>query len=374
MNKKQIKILITAFVILAVCIIVLLAVKKSGKKESGNEIQEKTADSFIPENAGNITELVLKMKDNELGFYYNDSKGIWEYAGDTAFPLDNNKIMNVINKLKDMKKLREIKDYSSLDDFKLSEPALTLSLKTDGDYSSVLYFSDYLGNDNVYYVRPHGSDIVYLTDADLCKYASYELINYVKFPEMPDFSPSTVKSITVDIDGGSRIELVPGEVKAGETDAGEWYYYVASNGETVNDRKKCSQNDINVFFNYLTDLCYNRVIEYAPEDTRLDFYGLKQPKGTVTVNFKGLTTVINTTDAGQRVEQLTEADFNFRLFIGNEIKESDGEYYVTDTCTDSVGSENLYDGGNCVFAANSYYAKFFIELTENKLNGKDSGK
>ena len=369
MNRKQLKILLAFLIVLCISIVILVLVSKNSKKSSTGPEEKAEEEYILPEKFRKINEIVVETKTDRFNFLKSFDK--WTNKDDARFPVDNEKVNMLGNMLSNMKKLREIKDYAELADFKLDDPAMTVTVGNEADSYKVL-FSDYTGNDNVFYVL--ADDSVYLTDSAVYKFAKYSLLDYCFIPENPDFTPGSVRMITVEVKGGNTIELVPGEKKASEGDAGEWYYYVSSDGEDFNDKKLCDQGDINVFFNYLTELSYNRVIEYDPSDERRDFYGIKEPAATVTVQFHGITNVTQVTDAGQRVDQMLDADFTFKFLIGNEIKESDGEYFITDTCIDSVASENLYDGNDCVFATNSYYAKFFINLTRDSLNGVASSK
>ena len=371
MNKKQVKILLVFLALLVAGIIALVVLNKDDKKESSAE--ENTVTTYIlPDEFNRISDFTVKTKTEEIEFRHVKNK--WIKAGDIAFPVDNEKVNLFVKMLTEMKKLREIEDYDTLDDFKLSDPAMNVHIEMPNDDICNIYFSDFEGNSGVYYVMLNGK--VFLTDSTIYKFAKYKLLDYCAIPEMPEFTPGSIKSITVDVRNGNKIELVPGEKKATEGDAGEWYYYVSSEGETVDDRKLCDQGDANVFFNYLTELTYNRVIDYNITDTneKKAFYGLDSPAAIVTIQFRGYTSVTNTTDAGQNVDQMLDADFTYKFRFGNEIKESDGEYYITNTCVDSVASDNIFDGKNCMFATNSYYAKFFIGLTKDSLNGINSSK
>ena len=370
MNKKQVKILVVFLALLAAGIIALVVLNKDDKKEESSSEENTETEYILSEEFRKIKDFTVRTKTDEIDFHlYNDK---WIKNCDDAFPIDNEKVSLFASMLKEMKKLREIKDYDTLDDFKLSDPAMTVDIELSNDDVCRVKFSDYEGNSNVYYVMV--GDNVYLTDSTIYKFAKYTLLDYCAIPEMPEFTPGSIKSITVDVKNGNKIELVPGEKKATEGDAGEWYYYVSSDGETVNDKKLCDQGDANVFFNYLTELTYNRVLDYNVSDQRKAFYGTAVPETVVTIQFKGYTSVTNETDAGQNVDQMLDTDFTYKFLIGNEIKESDGEYYITNTCVDSVASDNIFDGKNCMFATNSYYAKFFIGLTKDSLNGVNSSK
>ena len=374
MSKKQIKILTVFLILLVVGITVLVLINK---KDSGKEKKESTvpeSELLLSDSLGDIKGLKLTSGDFELDLVYSKERKKWLCADDAVFPVDTTKINTLVQSLKTMKKLREITDYADLSDFSLDKPAFSAEISA-GAEKQKLSFSALNADKGIYYCAVSGDEKVYLVDKDIYTYGeNTKLLDYAKAPDNPDFSPSKVKSITVDVKDGNKIVIVPGDVAPSEGSAGEWYYYVVSDGESVNDRKKCTQNDANVLFNFLTGLCYNRIIEYNPSEERLEFYGLKEPAAVVTIQFRGYVNITKTTDNGQTVEELGETEFSYKFYMGNEIKESSGEYFIMNTCESSVDYDNPYDGRNCVFATNSYFAKFFIEMTADNLNGVVSGK
>lgn len=359
MSKKTKNALILLGVLL-ICILIYIIIVVMTKKDEGKT--EETSGSIITLAAGDyIKNIKITDSNIDASFTYDKNYEKWLLDGDDNFPVYSGILDSLLSDLAAGEYSRKLTDYSSLSDFGLDKPALSLVLSSNGGESHKLLISDVSGSDNNYYVKYDDSNEVMMTKAALFEYAKYGMLDYAKVSEVPDFGSTTVKSVKVNVKNGDVITLIP-----------EWSYYINSLGETAADLKSCTENDAQVFSNYLKGFIFNRVVDYAPSDEKLEEYGLKNPDATVEIEFSGITTVVSVSDAGVASKNIKQADFSYKLLIGSVVPGSDGEFYVKAECTDSVDSGSY--GSPCIFTMNSMYAKYYLGMCEGRLNGEQSSE
>lgn len=369
MNKKARKLIVMLLILLICCVAYFVVTKITSHKTDNQEteVQDESGRLFSEEEQKTITEISLKSSEYEESFALCED-GSWKYVKDSRFPLSQSVILELLNEIKTVSFDRIISQYDNKADFGLEEPKLIVTVNNDKS-KKIISFSNYRSNDGHSYYMVEGDNNIYMTVSTLADYADKTLYDYAKTVTIPDLSIANFNSINFENSLGMLSLLA----KYDDQKNVSWSYYLPDEGETAADAKACDNENTSVLYNYITEFCFNRVVNYAPDETALSECGLDDPSATVTILFGGYTSKQETLSDGTVTSRLVETQYTYKLFIGNKIENSDGEYYVRISCTDAENPENEYDS-DCIFAMNSLYCKYFLEINADKLNGVASSE
>ena len=149
-------------------------------RNSGEVVLEVEPDS--------VQSLSWEYESETLAFHKEDG---WLYDDDTAFPVDEEKINELLEQFQEFSAafiIEEVTDYSQ---YGLDDPVCTIQLSTDEqDYEIKL--GNYSAMDSQRYVSI-GDDNVYLAVSDPLDYFDAQLSDVILNDETPDFD--TVESI-----------------------------------------------------------------------------------------------------------------------------------------------------------------------------------
>ncbi len=245
------------------------------------------------EQIKNSGEIVLSLSSDDvksLSWEYGDTSlafhkdGKWLYDGDEAFPVDEEKVHDLLELFESFGVsfvIEEVSDYSI---YGLDDPVCTIQLTTEaqsyeitlGDFSSMdseRYVS--IGDGNVYLAK---SDPLELYDAvlrdmiDHDEKLSYEQISRIAF-------------------SGNENYTITYEEDSPDTYCAEDVYFTQRGGKNL----PLDTDRVGDYLESLTTLGLTDYVTYNVTEEELETYGLNAPELTITVDYTG------TDDDGEKV-------------------------------------------------------------------------
>lgn len=225
--------------------------------------------SFEPEEASALSYTY----DGETVELVNDG-GAWEYAGDSAFPLDDDYVDSMLAALGGLTATQEITAPEDTAQYGLDEPELTIGLTLDADYTITVGSETEMGGER--YLST-GDGNVYLVDAaivDPFSHSLYDLIECESIPNMNDTVSFTVESGTYSYTIDHITEDAP--------EYTDYYEYFLA---TDDGYMTLSSTAARVVVGGITNLSWTRCVCYDAGSDELASYGLDEPSAVATVEY-----------------------------------------------------------------------------------------
>lgn len=364
---KKIRNLLIIVGVLVLCIIAYLIILKLTKEEEPSDNNASIVTNYWTYDNEQIADLTINGVEN-LSFLYDASTKTWSNKEDNSISINQTAVMSIISQLKQLTYSRVIEEYSSLDEYKLSEPALKIIVGFENGKKLEMMFSDMEGYNASYYFKDNNSDKVYITNSKLINYADYDLYDFISMVEIPDFSSAEIDSYTFITATDERIVIKQNKDLSSDKEIVYDYELLDSDGNEIN-HGTVNSSDAKIMNNYVNEFMINRVADYSPDDSKLEKYGLLNKKPSVTFEFSGFTTKVSEDANGNQTSQIVECEFTYMITIGNPVSESNGEYYVMVSCIESENETSQYDS-KLVYTANALYSEYFLEFDEGNVNGE----
>ena len=264
---KRSKRLIIALVALVVIAGATVAVSQY---EQEKEAISASGEVVLEISTADVRSLSWQYEDNDLSFHYDSG---WVYDGDEAFPVDAEKIEEMLSPFSALAAAFIIEDVSDYAQYGLDDPLCTIEIATEdteytilvGDYSTLDY-QRYIstGDGNVYLVNDDPMDIY---DATLDDMMLNDSIPEFVDVERVEFSDAEDYEITRDEDGSSYRD---GDV-----------YYTVQDGETV----PLDPDLVDSYVQYIGALSLTDYATYNAGEEDIAEYGLDDPELTVTIDY-----------------------------------------------------------------------------------------
>lgn len=257
-------------VLAVVCIVTVFVVKHEEKQEnirnSGEVVLEVDADS--------VQSISWENESDSLSFHKEDS---WLYDDDTAFPVNEEKINELIGQFEAFTAAFIIEDVSDYSQYGLDNPICTIELATE-ETTYEITLGDYSAMDSQRYVSI-GDGNVYLATNDPLDYFDATLSDMILNDETPSFDH--VESI--DFKGSDSYHVVYQEY----TEDSPYTYceddvYFKENGEEL---LPLDTSLVNSYLSSITYLDLSDYMTYNAGEEDLATYGLDDPELTVTVQY-----------------------------------------------------------------------------------------
>ena len=255
-------------VLAVICVITFLVVRHEEEQEnirnSGEVVLEVDADS--------VKSISWETETESLSFHKEDS---WLYDDDEAFPVNEEKINELIGQFEEFSAsfiIEEVSDYSQ---YGLDDPVCTIELETD-DNTYEISLGDYSAMDSQRYVSI-GDGNVYLAVNDPMDYFDVTLSDMILNDETPYFEE--VESI--DFEGSENYHIVYREYTEDSP-----YTYCEDDVYFKEDGENLLLLDTTLVESYLNSISYlnlNDYMTYNADEDDLAEYGLDNPELTVTV-------------------------------------------------------------------------------------------
>lgn len=261
--KRYKRIVVLLAVLLAACIATFAV---SRYEEYREEIQN--SDAVILEiDPDTVTALSWSYDETSLSFHKDET---WQYDGDAAFPVDADKIADLLDQFSQFGVsfiIENVEDYAQ---YGLDEPTCTIDL-TAGDTGYTIKLGDFSQMDEERYVDI-GDGSVYLVSDDPMDQFEVELSDLIDDDELPDFEQ--VSHITF---AGAQSYTVTREEDSGKSYSAEDIYF-------NQDGRPLDTELVNSYLSTISGLSTDEYVTYNATDEELEQYGMNDLELTVTVD------------------------------------------------------------------------------------------
>ena len=252
---------------------------------------------------------------NEEGTFSFTKDEIWTYDEDSAFPVDEEKIDELLAQFEDFAAAFVIDDVEDYEQYGLDEPVCTISI-TVGEESYTVELGDFSKMDEQRYVSI-GDGKAYLVSHDPLDEFGAVLRDMILDDTIPEFD--TAKQIAFT---GTENYTITYDEDGTSICADDVYF---TDGKPL---------DTAVITEWLT----NYVI-YNVTDEELAAFGLDEPALTVTLDYSSSDEDGNETDAGTLVLHLSQNPEELAVY--NKAVENDADEIPDMTCYACVGDSQI---------------------------------
>lgn len=257
--------------VLVVCCIATYALTHYEEKQE----QIRSSEAVILEVDGDsVTSLAWEYEEetDNLSFYKED--GIWYYAEDAAFPVSEEKIMEILSHFEAFSSsfcIENVEDYSQ---YGLDEPECTLTIGTEEEMVT-MKLGAYSKMDEQRYVDI-GDGNVYLVTEDPVEYVTDSLADMILHDTTPGFE--TVVDIRFE---GAESYIIQRMEDTDYSYSNADVYYIQRNGKYL----PLDTTSVNSYLTTISTLDLLNYVTYNATEEELESYGLAEPELTVTVNY-----------------------------------------------------------------------------------------
>lgn len=323
--RKSLIILGIVLLVLILAIVAIAVIPKLGKTED-----EGFSSLFT------ITDPVAVSFGGEEVVDYVLVDGVWCYAENESWPIKQNGVTRIVDRLSEIVPSRTIEIADSLSSYGLEPAFYTLTVKDAEGKSETVYFGTAAGNNGVY-AMTGAKDTLYIlpTENNIVSFVSSTLFNMLD-PQLPaSMGENAISEMTVSYGGKSA-------TFTRDADADSWSYLMEDGTYVVEEEHSAigSDGESHTVRKYLNDV----------------------GEAITNVKSKGVMGY-ECTDA-----ELNDMGFDDPLVL--DVTKTDGThmvYYIGDVFSDANGKEYCYftfEGSNAVFCMLGESKAPFIELVD----------
>lgn len=266
--KRQKNLLILLGVLAGLCAVILLV---TGVQKHIDKIT--TVDKDIVDlDTDSVTKISWTSGGKTLTYEKTDD--VWQQSDDAAFPVDQEKLQELLQRFAPLNAGFEISDVQDYGQYGLDSPEVTVTLTTaDGD--TVVKFGSYSTMDSKRYVTL-GDGAVYLISDDVAGELSTDRDEYLSADSVPAYDTITV--ITATGETTFTAQYLPDATPL-YTDT---YDYYAVDGDSYT---ALSTQKIKDFLSDMAALPTDDYATYRASQENLADYGMDTPTVTYTVQY-----------------------------------------------------------------------------------------
>ena len=340
MNKSKIKMLLGLLSVLIVACVVTVLVKNHEEKK---EQIKNTDEVILSVDTESVTKLSWKYDDASLSFTKNEDT--WNYDNDEAFPVDTEKIENLLSDFSELGAAFIIEDVEDYDQYGLEDPTCTIDI-TAGENTYEIKLGAFSTLDEQRYVST-GDGNVYLVSDDPFEDYEVELKDMILDDVIPNVTD--IKSMTVS--GEEDLTITYDETEDLSVCADDVYY---------TDGKSLDTDTVASYLSNVTYLSRGDYLTYKATDSDISKYGLDDPTVSLTIDY------IETLED----ESTTEGEFTLSISCDEDelkkAKESDDEsLYDEVECYARIGESPI------VYSISYDDYDTLTKVTYNDLRHKD---
>lgn len=266
--KRKKNLLILGGVLAALCVGIFAV---TGVEKHIDKISTVSED-IITADPDTLTQISWTVSGKTLTFTKGDSG--WQQEGDDAFPVDQDKISDLLDHFAPLTASFVINDVSDYGQYGLDSPTGTVTLTTaDGD--TTLSMGSYSTMDQKRYVMLE-KGTVYLVDDDVEDALSTDHDDFMQTDSVPDTTQITQISRTGD--DAFTADYLPKETHSYTTD---YHFYTNDGSYTV-----LSDDKIDTFVSRLKALDWSDYATYKASDSDLSTYGLDSPAASFAISYE----------------------------------------------------------------------------------------
>lgn len=266
--KRSNRIYLLLGVLVVVCIAAFAVIRHEEHKE-----KIKNSDEIILEiPSDSVKSLSWEHKSNTLSFHKDEK---WLYNEDEAFPVDENKINDLLERFQEFGVSFIIEDVEDYGQYGLDDPVCTIKLSTE-DKSYEIKLGDFSTMDSERYVSI-GDGNVYLVKNDPLDKFDAVLSDLIDNDETPDLDKAT----EIQFEGNETYNIVYEEDNTANTCCADDVYFAQINGK----KRPLATSRVNNYLRNVSNLDLTDYVTYKASDDELKTYGLDTPELKVTIYY-----------------------------------------------------------------------------------------
>ena len=265
---KKLLLLLAVLVILVAAVLIVLRLDPEGADTE----EEDTGVSVFTLDPETVTELRWTYEDEALTFVKSD--GVWTYAEDSAFPLEESYLTAMLTVLSDVTAGKTIESPEDLAQYGLEGPACTVTVAADTEKELLIGDETGIGGERYLSV---GDGNVYLVDEGILDSFSYGLLDLVAKEAIPDMTNVTSLEVASEVQSYTLSYAAADAEDDSEEKVPVWFW----NGDSGLPLDTALTEAL---VQAVTGMSWGACVDYAAAGSLAD-YGLDAPTLTVTVNY-----------------------------------------------------------------------------------------
>jgi len=259
------------YILIGVLLVACIATFAVTRHEERRERIKKSDEIILRIPYDSVESLSWTYKSNTLAFHRD---GTWLYDEDEAFPVDEDKIKELLKPFEEFGASFTIEDVEDLGQYGLIKPLCTISLKTR-DKSYEIRLGDFSKMDSERYVSI-GDGKVYLVKKDPLDYFDAALSDLIKHDKPPAFD----KVSEIRFSGAEDYSIVY-EENSSNSYSKEDVYFAKLDGKSL----PLDTSRVKSYLGKISKLGLTDYVTYKATEDELRKYGLDKPELTVAVNY-----------------------------------------------------------------------------------------
>ena len=259
------------FLLLGILVLACIAAFAVIRHEEYKEKIKNSDEIILKVPKDSVKSLSWKYKSNTLSFHRDDK---WIYDEDEAFPVDEEKINELLEQFEEFGVSFIIEDVEDYGQYGLDDPICTIKLSTE-DKSYEILLGDYSAMDSQRYVSI-GDGNAYLVKDDPLNYFDAELKDLIDHDDLPGFDKVTEINFS-----GTENYRITYEKDSSNTYCADDVYFIQRNGKIL----PLDTSRVDSYLNKISNLDLTDYVSYKATDEELKTYGLDEPELKVTVYY-----------------------------------------------------------------------------------------
>ncbi len=270
MNRSK-RLYILIGVLAAACAATFAVTRMEDKKE---EIKT-SGEVVLAIDPTSVDSLSWTYDGTTLAFH-KDTDGNWLYDTDEAFPVDPEKIENLLEQFENFSAAFTIENAEDLSQYGLDKPTCSITL-TAGEDSYSIDLGSYSTMDEQRYVSD-GDGNVYLAVSDPLDAYDAELSDLI----LQDVTPDVTEASSLSFSGASDYAILY-EEDSTSTYCEDDVYFTQQDNETL----PLDTSKVKTYLSTIKNLDLTDYVTYNVTDEELATYGLNNPELTITEVYTG---------------------------------------------------------------------------------------
>ena len=283
MRKKRVTLCVLLAVFAAVSITAVLVSRHEEKVEQ----IKNSGETILTIPIDTVTALSWTNEDGTFSFTKDEA---WTYDGDFAFPVDEEKVNELLAQFEDFAAAFVINDVEDYAQYGLDEPICTISI-TAGEETYTVELGDFSKMDEQRYVSI-GDGKAYLVNHDPLDEFDAVLRDMILDDIIPEFDTAEQIAFT-----GSENYTISYDEETKSICADDVYF---------TDGKPLDTAVITEWLTSLHELDLTNYVSYNVTDEELETFGLDEPALTITLDYSSSDEDGNETDSGTLVLHLSQ--------------------------------------------------------------------
>lgn len=268
--KRYKRVLILAAVLVVACIATFALTRYEEEQE-----QIRTSDEIILQIPSDSVQSLSWEYSGGGSLAFNKTDNGWKYQDDEAFPVSEEKVMDILEHFEEYGVTFVISDVTDYAQYGLDEPECTLHLATS-ERSYDIKMGDFSKMDEQRYIDI-GDGNVYLVGEDPMDYVDSNLSSMILHDDTPGFE----KVVDITFAGAENYTIVRTDDSTNTYNPEDDIYFVERDGKTI----PLNTPSVRTFLNTITSLDLLTYASYNVSEDELKTFGFDNPILSVTVNY-----------------------------------------------------------------------------------------